>query len=496
MTITDSEISSENYGVYAKDSSDVEISGSTITVDGGSTYDGIGVVISGTGDLTITDSTITADGNNSKGVWGYTAEGDIELNNNDVTALTAVLSSGIGTPGTEIEIDGGTYTGGIQTGADTTLTINDGTFDGNIQTYGYSVVEINDGTFSKRIITNANSTVLIYDGEFTDSRPLTEYSTSSIEVSGGTFSVPVEPEFCAPDYVPESNGDDTYGVTTAPDCQVFMGAGADSSKIRADLYFSIPNGYDPAEFSVVFNGETTVLDTLTPDANGYKFSLYVPAKNMGDNIAYSLIFRGVTLKSGTVSIADYASNLKTYYPQYENFCNAMLAYGAAAQVYFGYNTDHLVSTADLTDLDEVSSDRFDADSLKAEMRQDDSIPVVYSAMSVTFLADTTLSIAFRCKNDADYESALEWFENNITLDGECDVSVLTTDAGYKYIVVKKQNIAIDQIETMLTLSIAGNEYYIGVMNYFASVEAAGSDNLKHLTRALYAYAQETANIIP
>ena len=133
-------------------------------------------------------------------------------------------------------------------------------------------------------------------------------------------------------------------------------AAADSAKTRADLYFTLPDGVDPADFTVTVNGETTSLGEMTPDENGYKFSITVPAKNMGDKIAYSLDSKGITVKYGEVSVADYAEHLATYYPEYAEFVDAMLTYGAAAQNYFGYDTEHMVSNADLDAL----ASKFDA----------------------------------------------------------------------------------------------------------------------------------------
>ena len=54
----------------------------------------------------------------------------------------------------------------------------------------------------------------------------------------------------------------------------------------------------------------------------------------------------------------------------------------------------------------------------------------------------------------------------------------------------KQSIAITDIDVSMDLVVGtAGTYSISVLNYFTAVEAAGSDNLKLLTRALYAYSQ-------
>ena len=127
---------------------------------------------------------------------------------------------------------------------------------------------------------------------------------------------------------------------------------------------------------------TTALDTQTPTADGYKFSITSSAKNMGDKIAYLLDYKGTAVMSDEISVADYAKNLAALYPQYTSFVDAMLAYGAAAQTFFGYDTAHLVSDADLTALPAVSGTRFDYNAIQADMHANADIPVYYTAMNV------------------------------------------------------------------------------------------------------------------
>ena len=273
-------------------------------------------------------------------------------------------------------------------------------------------------------------------------------------------------------------------------CTVSMGAAADSAKTRADLYFTIPDGADPADFTVTIGGVTTALDTVTPTADGYKFSITVPAKNMGDKIAYSLCYKGATVKSGAVSVADYAENLAALHPEYADFSAAMLAYGAAAQTFFGYDTAHLVSDADLTAIPAVSGDRFDKDAIQSAMIANDAIPVHYSAMNVTFLADTTLSIALRIKPGFTDDEALAWVNANVTLGGEAVAATASTNGDYRFVIITKQNISLDAICEDMELVVNGaGTYSVSVQSYLAAAEESGSDNLKYLTRALYAYSQ-------
>lgn len=323
-------------------------------------------------------------------------------------------------------------------------------------------------------------------------------------IHGGTFDTLFPQEYCAEGLIPGDNGDGTYGVEAIPECEVYMGSAADSSKIRADLYFVIPAVYDPSLFTVSINGGDPVdLSTMEPEEDGYKFSFTVYAKNMGDKITYALTYKGYEIKSGAVSVADYAEHLAVYYPQYADFAAAMLNYGAAAQVYFGYNTDNLASDVDLTTLAPVVASKLDSDAIRDAVKANAGLPVDYSAMTVTFVADTTLSVAFRVRNGVSADDALAWVDANVTLGGDAVSGYVVdglrngvTDPTLKYVVVSKQNVAISDIDRPVTLAIGGvGTYDVSVLNYIAAAEDSGIANLPYLTRALFVYASEAAKLL-
>ena len=124
------------------------------------------------------------------------------------------------------------------------------------------------------------------------------------------------------------------------------------------------------------------------------------------------------------------------------------------------------------------------------MIADAAIPVHYSAMNVTFLADTTLSLAFRIKSVFTDAEAVEWVEANVTLDGESVTASVKESGEYRFVMISKQNIALDKIPDEMPLVVNGvGTYSVSVMNYFVAAEASANSNLKYLTRALYAYSQ-------
>ena len=128
------------------------------------------------------------------------------------------------------------------------------------------------------------------------------------------------------------------------------------------------------------------------------------------------------------------------------------------------------------------------------MIADAAIPVHYSAMNVTFLADTTLSIAFRVKDGAATDEAVAWVEANVTLDGASVTANVKTSGSYRFIVISKQNIALDSIAQSMALAVGADTYDVSVLNYLAAAEQTGGAALKTLARALYAYSKEAIEI--
>ena len=93
--------------------------------------------------------------------------------------------------------------------------------------------------------------------------------------------------------------------------------------------------------------------------------------------------------------------------------------------------------------------------------------------------------------------ALAWVNANILLDGEAlDAKISVNSSNdMRFVIVSKQNIAITDITAEMTLAVGMQTYALSVLHYLTAVEAAGSDNLKLLTRALYAYSQAAQAIV-
>ena len=501
MTMTGGTIQSDDCAV--SNFGDI-VAPSSISVTGGTITSGVtGIYHPGIGSVTV-------DGDAS--IIGGTS--GIEMRAGTLEVRGGTIASSASSFSIQEDDSGMTVTGAAlavsqhMTNKAITVDIYGGEFDGIYAIYEEDVQDPTDGD---------DVIITIYGGTFTSSGAGESIDAYDVEnnndelvrviIVGGSFDTPVPVEYAGEGFVPVDNGSGDYGVG---ECKVFMGGEADSSKIRGDLYFKIPDVADSANYTVTFNGDEPVnLGDMDPDAVGFRFSFSVFAKNMGDTFTYDLSYKGTTVKSGVVSIAAYAEHLAEHYPEYEQFANAMLVYGAAAQIQFGYDTDNLVSDADLSDLAPVEGTRFNSAAIRTDMAANASIPVDYSAMTVTFVADTTLSVAFCVRNVDESAAALEWVEQNVTLDSAAvnggtgvtgtvvdSIRGGVSDPSVKYVIISKTNVAISDFNEPQALVINGvGTYYVSVLNYLAAAEESGTPSLRALARALYAYANEAEALL-
>ncbi len=107
--------------------------------------------------------------------------------------------------------------------------------------------------------------------------------------------------------------------------------------------------YATAEMTFTMNGESTTV-TGTKDGNVYVYSIAIAPQYMGANISAVLTHNGEELASkATYSVAEYAEYWleNTTDEEMINLLNALLQYGAAAQMYYGEKTGNIPSADDL-----------------------------------------------------------------------------------------------------------------------------------------------------
>lgn len=125
----------------------------------------------------------------------------------------------------------------------------------------------------------------------------------------------------------------------------------DALKNDQGTLFAIEHRNGSKEYLGVADNETT--------DNGDKFTVYVNAKEMADDVTVYIKNDESTGKKYTYSIKDYAKDLLTssdYDNNIKGLVKTMLVYGGYAQLYFGYNTDNLASDIDGVEISTNVSD--------------------------------------------------------------------------------------------------------------------------------------------
>ena len=243
-------------------------------------------------------------------------------------------------------------------------------------------IEINDGTVSGtnsalRIYGDAVSDVdlTVEGGTFTGAlKNLDVTGSGKTAISGGTFSVPVPAEYCADGFVPKDNGDGTYGVAEA-------GASGTielktlSMSLEDVIYLNIYASFENFDSSIdlsknagllVWNENpgsveeamnklekaTKVSGAVASGANYMVRTEGIPAAEWGDDV-YMLVYVDcgtTTVYAGKIVCSSPAAEAKWLKndAKYKDVATAMLNYGAAAQMEFGYKTDTLMNS-DLTE---------------------------------------------------------------------------------------------------------------------------------------------------
>ena len=283
----------------------------------------------------------------------------------------------------------------------------------------------------------------------------------------------------------------------------------DSSKIKANIKFELGSDEDPSAFTVTFGDVTTTLDQVATTAPGstdgkiaYVISVDVPARQMSEELDYSISAYGETYVSGSISVQEYAETLaedenNEYGAVVQDIAEKMLTYGKVAEEYFSTTHESTIEADAPTATVAAPTVPFDGMALQTEMYWNKDIPVYYSAMNVTFKSDTTLSIALNVKQGRDAAAALAWVNANVTLGGSPVSGTVMTGRGadvdgttYTYIVISMQNVPISQVKTQFPLTVTGvtGDYNVGVIDYINKAQRSSNEYLVNLTKALYEYA--------
>ena len=215
------------------------------------------------------------------------------------------------------------------------------------------------------------------------------------------------------------------------------------------------------------------------EENIYRFSCPVYAKQLADNVNIKFM-KGdrVIGKELNYSVKTYCENRieDSTYDAEVALCKAMLNYGAAAQMLFGYNTDKLAN-ASLSDADKALA-AVDASAYKYSVTgKEEGI----KAKSATLMLEDVVKVRVYFTLTGDKAIG----DYTFTIDGK----VVTPQQNEKGYYVETDGIAAKELEKMFSVQVGGITVTYGALSYVNS-KANGSNELEaNIAKALFAYWQ-------
>ena len=263
----------------------------------------------------------------------------------------------------------------------------------------------------------------------------------------------------------------------------------DGTAIGINFFFEVNEG-EPSDYTVNYGGKSTLISDLpTKTVSGKTLpclSMTAPAKRMTDKMTVTVMKGETEIKKIEKSIVDYSdillsdANASDYY----ELIKAMLNYGAAAQTYFGYDTEHLANQncpLDYTDVTIPAKTFEDKQTMLDILAAEDS-PVSYYAMNLTLESETELSIHFNIKDSFTMEQAKAYLAT-FTVDGS--PAVVGEKNGRPVITIK--NIPAKTLFKTYSISKGEQSFGVSVDMYMTAVMNGSDENLKALCKALYQF---------
>ncbi len=237
---------------------------------------------------------------------------------------------------------------------------------------------------------------------------------------------------------------------------------------------SMHDSFADAEMTFTMNGKTTtVTGSYDEEGNVYVYSIAIAPQYMSANISAVLTYNGEELVSkDTYSVLEYANYWldNTTGEEMTNLLNALLQYGAAAQMYKDVDTDNLV--ANLENLGEVPEDSNDA-SLVSEVAKENR-GVSFKSAGVSFSSDNKIFVRL-----TNYDESVKLTVNgvDVTLNGAIYYTegLLATQFGETFTFV----LSYDGV-VMQTLTYSVNAYAY-------TLQDSENADMANLAIALYNY---------
>lgn len=216
--------------------------------------------------------------------------------------------------------------------------------------------------------------------------------------------------------------------------------------------------------------------------NGYKFTCELPAKNMTSQVTCKVASSVGNSERFAYSVKDYAEVIladpDTYGEDTVELVKSMLNYGAAAQTYFGYNTNDLANDTEyMTDTDRTVAEK-DFSNLSYTLTQG-SGDVTYYGTALSLKSEVTIKHYFTLAEGVDVNAL------TVTVNGKN--AKLVKSGGYYQLTIP--DIAAHNLYNDYVVRIGDMSLSYCAMDYATMAQQTGDAELMKVMYALDAYAQ-------
>ena len=307
-------------------------------------------------------------------------------------------------------------------------------------------------------------------------------------------------------YIEENGVNDTTAYTatvteqvTPPVCPFVNSVTlALEGKIGVNFYLTgYPDGYTASNIKVKFDGsnssdnKTVKLTSIKAAKNSdgvyvRKYTYYVPAAQMRDAITLSF-YDGTTLVSTySTCVAEWVDNnlskMEASNAKAATLVKTMLNYGAAAQEYFGHNTDNLANKNINYALTTISASDIVVPSGLDGTPKISRCGLNFVSSTVALVSGTDMRLNFTVTNKTLADAA------SVT----CEGVALTYGGNNTARVAIFSNIPAPYLDKVYTFDFNNGAHYSqSVMNYFKTLLESNSSNsvIVKLASAIYWYNQ-------
>lgn len=219
------------------------------------------------------------------------------------------------------------------------------------------------------------------------------------------------------------------------------------------------------------NGETVATKTVADGEN--VITAPVNAKEMNDEVKFSIMVDGEVFKSYTASVAAYAAELKKD-AKWTELMDAMLKYGAAAQKLLDYKADE-------ADVSGIDYDFSAYEPVTPESGDKSILKGLY--MNLSLESDTVMKLYFMPADGA---------KPSVEINSK---AVELVDNGDGYYVASIKDIAADKLSEDVFVTVNGTlSFYVNALDW-ANIASGDADaNVATLAKALAAYADAAVEI--